>query len=231
MGNSLFKNAVKAGVEETFQTLYTAPVGHASLLLQLNGSVVGATDVIGTARIYDASQDTYSYLIKGAPIPPGDAIRLIDQSKIVLENGDRIEVSCGTTGESIDFIASLIEDINDDTGVSSYGTYKNVILPDVGNDWTTLYTSPDAKTSFFLQINAANISESGVQISVRLFSDSESTYVSILEGAQVPFADAIRLIDNAKIVVGPGDRIEVKCITPGEVVDLVGSLIEDVNQI
>jgi hypothetical protein len=231
MGNSLFKNAVKATVGQTFQTLCAAPIGQASLLLQLNGSVIGTTDVVGTARIYDASQNTYSYLIKGAPIPRGDAIRLIDQSKIVLENGDRIEVLCGTTGETIDFIASLIEDINDDTGVAALGTYKNAIIPDVGNDWTTLYTAPADKTSFFLQINAANKSESGVQISVRLFSASEGAYVSILEGAQVPFADAIRLIDNAKIVVGPGDRIEVKCITPGEVVDLVGSLIEDVNQI
>jgi hypothetical protein len=230
MSTSLFKNAVKGGVGSEFQTLCTAPAGKASLLLQLNGSVVGATDVVGSARIFDASAGSYSYLVKAAPIPPGDAIRLIDQSKIVLEPGDSIEVSCGTESETIDYIASLIEDINDDSGVAAFGTYKNVIVPDVGNDWTTIYSSPTGKTSFFLQINAANKSESGVQISVRLFSASEGEYVSVLEGAQVPFADAIRLIDHAKIVVGPGDRIEVKCSTLGEAVDLVGSLIEDVNQ-
>lgn len=231
MGNSLFKNAVKPGVGAVFQTLCTAPAGKASLLLQLNGSVVGASDVVGTARIFDASTGLYSYLIKSAPIPPGDSIRLIDQSKIVLEPGDRVEVSCNTPSETIDYVASLIEDINDDTSLASFGIYKNAIVPDVGEEWETLYTAPAGMTSYFLQINAANKSNSGVQISVRLYSSSEDVYVSILEGAQVPFADAIRLIDHSKIVVGPGDRIEVKCITPGEVVDLVGSLIEDVNQI
>jgi hypothetical protein len=231
MGTSLFKNAVKAGVGAEFQTLCTAPEGKASLLLQLNGSVVGATDVVGSARIFDSSTGEYSYLVKAAPIPPGDSIRLIDQSKIVLEPGDRIEVSCGTEGETIDYVASLIEDINDDSGVGAFGTYKNVIVPDVGNQWTPIYSTPAGKTSFFLQINAANKAESGVQISVRLYSSSADEYVSVLEGAQVPFADAIRLIDHAKIVVGPEDRIEVKCATAGEVVDVVGSLIEDVNQI
>ena len=231
MGTSLFKNAVKAGVGNNFQTLYTAPAGKVSLLLQLNGSVVGASDVTGSARVFDASTGIYSYLIKSAPIPPGDTIRLIDQSKIVLEAGDRIEVSCDTDTQTIDYIASLIEDINDSSGIASFGNYKNVINADVGNEWTTFYSAPSSKTSFFLQINAANRSGSGVQISVRLFSSSEGEYVSILEGAQVPFADAIRLIDHAKIVVGPEDRIEVKCTTPGESVDLVGSLIEDVNQI
>lgn len=231
MGNSFFKNAVKAGVGLNFETLYTAPAGMTSLLIQLNGSVTSTGAVKGSARVYDASKDEYVYLIKSAPIPQGDAIRLIDQSKIVLEPGDRIEVSCDDFIETIDFIASLIEDINDTSPGPSLGTYKNSIISNVGNTWTTLYQSPEDVTTFFLQINSANKSQTGVQISVRLYSSSQAQYVTVLDAAQVPVADAIRLIDNAKIVVEPGDRIEVKCSTPGEAVDLVGSLIEDVNRI
>lgn len=231
MGNSLFKNAIKPAVGNTWQTLYTAPAGKSSLLLQLNGSVVGAAALVGSARIFDASTSTYSYLVKKAPIPTGDAIRLIDQAKIVLEAGDKIEVLCESESETIDFIASLIEDINDSTVGLSLGTYKNAIEDSVGNSWSILYQAPSDKTTFVLQINAANKSESGVQISVRLWDASEGVYASVIEGAQVPVADAIRLIDHSKIVLEENDKIEVKCNTLGESVDLVGSLIEDVNQI
>ena len=231
MGNSLFKNAIKPSVGNSFQTLYSAPAGQASLLLQLNGSVVGAAALVGSARIFDASDSTYSYLMKKAPIPTGDAIRLIDQAKVVLEAGDRIEIMCESPSETIDFIGSLIEDINDNSFGKFLGSYKNAIKPDVGNSWTTLYQAPANKTTFVLQINAANKSESGVQVSVRLWDDSAGLYASVLDSAPVPVADAIRLIDHAKIVLEENDRLEVKCNTLGEAVDLVGSLIEDVNQI
>lgn len=231
MGSSLFKNAIKPAVGNTWQTLCTAPANKASLLLQLNGSVVGAAALVGSARIFDSSANKYAYLIEKAPIPTGDAIRLIDQAKVVLEANDRIEVLCESGGETIDFIGSLIEDINDSTVGLSLGTYKNAVKESVGNSWTTLYQAPASKTTFMLQINAANKSESGVQISVRLWDASAGLYASVIEAAQVPVADAIRLIDHAKIVLEENDRLEVKCNTLGETVDLVGSLIEDVNQV
>lgn len=231
MGQSLFKNAIKPQVGNSWETLCEAPALQASLLLQLNGAVVAASNLIGSARIYDSSADTYAYLIKDAAIPTGDAIRLIDQAKVVLEAGDRIEVTCGSTGETLDFIGSFIEDINDSDAGLNLGTYKNAIVPGVGTSWTPLYQAPVDKASFFLQINAANVEDSGIQVSVRIYDSSEAAYASILNIAQVPIADAIRLIDHSKIVLEPGDRIEVKCDTPGMTVDLVGSLIEDINQV
>lgn len=236
---SLFKNAIKPKVGNTWQTLCEAPAGKSSLVLQINGSVSGEADLIGSARVFDASAGVYSYLIKDAPIPQGDAIRLVDQAKIVLETGDRVEVKCESPDGTIDFIGSLIQDINDQSYGISFGTYKNSIITDVGNDWSAVYEAPSGKDSFVLQINVANKSDSGVQVSVRLFDasvpapapgDEDLRYVTVLDGAPVPIADAIRLIDHAKIVLEAGDRLEVKCATVDEKVDLVTSLIEDVNQ-
>lgn len=236
---SQFKNAIKPRVGNTWQTLCEAPAGKSSLVLQINGSVLAEADLVGSARVFDSSTGKYAILIQNAPIPQGDAIRLIDQAKIVLEAGDRVEVKCASPGSKIDFIGSLIEDINDESYGLGLGTYKNSIIDDVGNSWTTVYKAPTGKDSFVLQINAANKSESGVQISVRLFDSSapapapgadDLRYVTVLDGAQVPLADAIRLIDHAKIVLESGDELQVKCSTAGEKVDLVVSLIEDVNQ-
>jgi hypothetical protein len=227
---SRFKNAMKPAVGESWVTLYSAPADMASLILQINGAIAGTASLIGSARVLDSSTGTYSYLIKNAPIPQGDAIRLIDQAKIVLEANDVLEVKCESPDETIDYIGSLIEDVNDDSIGIKLGTYKNSILSDVGNEWSVLYETPADMTTFVLQINAANISESGVQVSVRLFDSSEGVHVTVLEGAQVPIADAIRLIDHSKIVLEGGDKLEVKCSTPGEAVDLVASIIEDVNR-
>lgn len=230
MGACLFKNAIKPEVDSAFRTLYTAPSNAASLLLQLNGSVVGASSLIGSARIFDFSENHYSYLIRNAPIPTGDAIRLIDQAKIVLEAGDRIEVKCESAFQTIDYIGSLIEDIND-TSETSLGIYKNRVVPNIGNAWVQLYVAPEDKASFVLQINAANNSESGVQVSVRIWDHSQSVYATILDNAQIPTCDAIRLIDHSKIVLEAGDKLEVRCNTLGQTVDVVGSVIEDVNRI
>lgn len=226
----LFKNAIKPEVgSAAWVTLCSAPADKASLVLQINGSILNDVALNGSARIYDSSADRYSYLVREAPIPQGDAIRLIDQAKIVLEANDRIEVLCNTPDKQIDFIGSFIEDINDSTSGFALGEYKNAVLSVVGNDWTDLYVAPSDMTTFVLQINAANTSNSGVQISVRIYDSSEALWATVLDSAQIPVADAIRLIDHSKIVLEPGDRIQVKCTTAGAV-DVVASLIEDVNR-
>ncbi len=230
MGNSLFKNAVAPTTGNSWVTLYTAPAGQASLLLQLNGSVTGSGGVVGSARIFDASQGVFGNLVIEAAIPTGDTIRLIDKAKIVLEAGDYIQVTCNSPGQTIDFVASLIEDVND-TDAVSLGTYKNAVVPGVGNSFVTVYQAPAGKASFALQINACNLANTGVQVSVRMFDFSASLYVSLLSNATVPIADAIRLIDDSKIVLEANDRIEATCGTVGQQVDLVGSIIEDVNQL
>lgn len=228
MGQSLYKNAVAPGVNNVWQTLYTAPIGQSSLLLQLNGSVTGSAGVSGSARIWDNSAGVYANLIRYGAVPIGDTIQLIDAAKIVLEEQDRIEVRSDDPIETLDYVASLIEDVTDET----IGIFKNAIVPNVDDSaWFTIYEAPALKSSYALQINASNNADTGVQISLRLYDASALQYVSLLTNGVVPLGDALRLIDNSKLVLEPGDRIEATCLTPGESLDLVGCIIEDVNQV
>lgn len=112
MTNSLFKNAVKSSVGNSFETLYTAPVGKASYLIQLDVASVGSTGIQITVRIHDSSEAETVNLVKSAPIPLGAALQIIDGQKIVLEAGDYIEIKCDTVGETVDAILSLVEDVN-----------------------------------------------------------------------------------------------------------------------
>lgn len=109
---SKFKNAVRAAVGTSFVTLYTAPVGKDSCLIELDIASTGNTGVQTTVRIVDVSAGQTANIVRGAPVPVGSALQVIDGQKIVLEAGDYIEVKCDTSGETIDAILSLIEDVN-----------------------------------------------------------------------------------------------------------------------
>lgn len=109
---SKFKNAIKAGIGNSFQAVYTAPVGKDSYTIELDVSNNGNTGVQITARIHDLSAGVTANIVKGAPVPIGSALQVIDGQKIVLEAGDYIELKCDTAGETVDAIMSLVEDVN-----------------------------------------------------------------------------------------------------------------------
>lgn len=109
---SKFKNAVKAGVGNAFETLYTAPLGKDSYVIELDVASTGNTGVQTTIRLVDLSAGVTANIVKGAPVPVGSALQAIDGQKIVLEAGDYIELKCDTPGETVDAIASLVEDVN-----------------------------------------------------------------------------------------------------------------------
>jgi len=110
--NGLFKNAVKAAIGNSFQTIYTAPALKDSYAIELDVANNGNTGVQITARLYDISAGVTANIVKLAPVPVGSAIQIIDGQKIVLEAGDYIEVKCDTPGETVDVILSLVEDVN-----------------------------------------------------------------------------------------------------------------------
>lgn len=109
---SKFKNAIKPGIGNAFVTVYTAPVGKDSYTIELDIASNGNTGVQTTVRIHDASAVVTANIVKGAPVPVGSALQAIDGQKIVLEEGDYIEVKCDTPGETVDAIMSLVEDVN-----------------------------------------------------------------------------------------------------------------------
>lgn len=112
--------------------------------------------------------------------------------------------------------------------MAASGIFKNAIQANVGNSFTTIYTTPASKTSYIIECDVASTGNSGVQISVRVKDNSTSTYAYVVKSAPIPVGSAIQIIDGQKLVLEAGDLIEVKCETTGATVDVIVSLIEDV---
>lgn len=112
--------------------------------------------------------------------------------------------------------------------MAALGIFKNAIKDDIGNTWSEIYASPTDKTSYLIQCDVANVSNSGVQISIRIKDFSTSTYAYLVKGAPVPVGSAIQVIDGQKIVLESLDALELICDTSGASVDVVVSIIEDV---
>lgn len=115
-------------------------------------------------------------------------------------------------------------------------TFKNVIKPQVGkpataeSDWTTIYTAPSGKTSYIIQCDISCVGTTGVQTSVRIKKADTTTIGHLVKMAPVPIGSAIQVIDGQKLVLEPGDSLQVVCETVSEKVDVIVSLIEDVNE-
>lgn len=109
---SIFKNANKSSVGNSWVTIYTAPALKTSCFIELDISCVGSTGVAVSVRVRDNSASISTYLIKNAPVPLGSTITVLDNQKVVLEAADYIEVKCETTGEVVDVVSSLLEDVN-----------------------------------------------------------------------------------------------------------------------
>ena len=107
----IFKNAIEASVGNSFTEIYAAPAGKTSYIIECDVANTGNSGIQITARIYDSSAGIYAHLVMGAPVPVGSAIQIIDGQKIVLEAGDKLELKCDTTGQTVDVIVSLVEDV------------------------------------------------------------------------------------------------------------------------
>lgn len=119
------------------------------------------------------------------------------------------------------------------------GQFKNCIKAEAGSSaavggsrapaWTSVYTAPSTKTSYLIELDIACTGNTGVQVSVRIVDSSSSVTAHLIKNAPVPQGSSLKVIDGQKIVLEPGDLIEVKCETENESVDVIASLVEDVN--
>jgi hypothetical protein len=103
-----FKNAQAVGVTSV-TTVYTAPAGKDSIILELDiaNTIVSAVSV--SAEVVDDSASTNAYIVKDAPVPVGGALQVISGQKVILETGDSIRV---TASGACDVICSILEDVN-----------------------------------------------------------------------------------------------------------------------
>lgn len=114
-----FKNAIVAGVGKTvnndgFTTIYTTPTSssdYASYIIECDIACVGDTGVQVSVRV-KKSDGTKAHVVKNAPVPVGSSIQIVDGQKIVLEAGDSLEALCETSGEVVDVIVSLVQNVN-----------------------------------------------------------------------------------------------------------------------
>jgi len=96
-----FKNYTSAGVGTTPTTVYTVPSATTSVTIGLNLSNVSASQV--TVDVQCAGV----YIIKGAPIPAGSALSVLD-GKIILEETNTLIVT-SSAASSTDVILSVLE--------------------------------------------------------------------------------------------------------------------------
>lgn len=115
--------------------------------------------------------------------------------------------------------------------MTAIGQFKNAMKKSVGNTSSTIYTAP-AGAAYLIECDVACTGDSGVQISVSLVDSSapeNEQEVFLVKNAPVPTGSSIQVIDGQKVVLESGDSIKVKCETAGQTVDVVLSLVENVN--
>lgn len=88
-------------------TVYTAPAGTSTVIIGLTISNTTQSLTFIDVKINNADGDN-AFLVKGAPVPQGGSIEIMNGNKIVLETGDAIEVY-SNTANSIDTIVSVME--------------------------------------------------------------------------------------------------------------------------
>ena len=109
-------------------------------------------------------------------------------------------------------------------------------LTGVGTSATTLYATPDGKTSIMLELDVANTTTNVVEASVELldYSVHPSTgWRYIVKNAPIPAGGSLMVIAGQKVILeertgGTGDSIRITSSAASSL-DVVSAILEDVN--
>jgi len=93
--------------------------------------------------------------------------------------------------------------------------------------WETCFTAVD--DCMCISVHVACKSTSGVQADIRIYDTNTTDWVYLIKDGPIPVGSSIVPVDNNKIVLKAGQRIDIRCKTPGEEVDALVSVITDVN--
>lgn len=103
-----FRNALSRNVGTSAQQVYAAPASKNAICIELD--VCNTTNGGVTCDAYITSGGSNYYIIKNAPVPVGGSLQIIAGQKIVLSNGDSLNV-VSSVATSLDVIASILEDV------------------------------------------------------------------------------------------------------------------------
>lgn len=96
-----FKNYTSASVGTSPVTTYTVPASTTAVMIGCNLSNTTASQILVDVQVAGV------YLVKGAPIPAGSGLSVLD-GKIILETTDTVVVT-SDTATSTDVIVSVLE--------------------------------------------------------------------------------------------------------------------------
>ena len=109
-------------------------------------------------------------------------------------------------------------------------------LTGVGTSATTLYATPDGKTSIMLELDVANTTTNVVEASVELLDYSvhpTTGWRYIVKNAPIPAGGSLMVIAGQKVILeersgGTGDAIRITS-SAATSLDVVSAILEDVN--
>ena len=108
---NVFKNAHKQGVT-TITDVYEAPAGKTSIVLETDVANVTTNLVQVTVTVTDSDASpsaTTTHLVKSAPLPTGGTLQVVSGQKVILDAGDKIQVTATGT---VDVVVAVLEDVN-----------------------------------------------------------------------------------------------------------------------
>ena len=94
----------------TFTTLYTAPGSKTSIILEVDIANKHSADITASVLISDSSGGNDAYIVKGAPVPIGGALKVVSGQKIVMETGDVLKAAA-SAATAADAVVSILEDV------------------------------------------------------------------------------------------------------------------------
>lgn len=103
---NVFKT-VTAVLTTTPESLYTAPLGYASIILMAQISNITSSTKTVTFSHYNPTGDITTELLSGFSIPPNDAVSATT-GKLVLETGQSVTASA-SANSSVKAILSILE--------------------------------------------------------------------------------------------------------------------------
>ena len=103
-----FKNAY-LDVTNSAQTVYTAPASTTSIVISLRvTNVDGTADDTITADVIDGTSGN-SRIASTMSVPADTSLELAGSSKIVLETGDKIDLTGGAASGDLEAFVSILE--------------------------------------------------------------------------------------------------------------------------
>lgn len=103
-----FKSYTKANIGISQQDVYTVPGATTSVVIGFCLANTTANTVTADVFINKATAVDDVYLVKGIEIPTGTLYDFNAGNKIILETGDKIQIT-SSTASSVDVIVSVLE--------------------------------------------------------------------------------------------------------------------------